>query len=285
MTTVKGLSISDVVDRTGISEGTLRMWERRHGFPVPERLPSGHRRYSEEQLELVRAVVAARSSGLSLGAAIDRVRTHSHPAVTSLFATLRRRHPELEAHTISRPLLIALSYSIEDECLSRAERPVLFGSFQRPSYWRGAAKRWRELSHGSPETTFVFATFEKPSLPAHGVREIPVDPDLPFAREWTIVCDADRFGVVMCGREVVASSLEMPDAERRFEFLWSVEPGIVREAARICAGFVEASAPDELDAVRHRLETEPAATSADQLRLATAVTTRLLTLVEEWRDT
>ena len=57
------MSISDVVERTGVAEGTLRMWERRHGFPVPERLPSGHRRYSEEQVELVLRVLAARASG------------------------------------------------------------------------------------------------------------------------------------------------------------------------------------------------------------------------------
>ena len=42
-----GLAIRDLVARTGVEQGTLRMWERRHGFPVPERLASGHRRYSE----------------------------------------------------------------------------------------------------------------------------------------------------------------------------------------------------------------------------------------------
>ena len=29
------LTIGDLVARTGVSEGTLRMWERRHGFPSP----------------------------------------------------------------------------------------------------------------------------------------------------------------------------------------------------------------------------------------------------------
>ena len=62
---MRGLSISDVVERTGVAEGTLRMWERRHGFPVPERLPSGHRRYSDDQVESVLRVVAGRSAGLS----------------------------------------------------------------------------------------------------------------------------------------------------------------------------------------------------------------------------
>ena len=50
-----GLSIGDIANRSGVAVGTLRMWESRYGFPVPERLPSGHRRYSEHDLEQVRA--------------------------------------------------------------------------------------------------------------------------------------------------------------------------------------------------------------------------------------
>ena len=69
-----GLAIGELVERTGVSEGTLRVWERRHGFPVPKRLASGHRRYSESDVELVAGVLRERAAGLSLAAAIARVR-------------------------------------------------------------------------------------------------------------------------------------------------------------------------------------------------------------------
>ena len=39
-----------VTTRTGIGQHTLRAWERRFGFPKPMRLPSGHRRYTDEQI-------------------------------------------------------------------------------------------------------------------------------------------------------------------------------------------------------------------------------------------
>ena len=45
-----GLRIRDVVERTGVGEATLRAWEQRYGFPEPERLPSGHRRYRESDV-------------------------------------------------------------------------------------------------------------------------------------------------------------------------------------------------------------------------------------------
>ncbi len=50
-----------VTRRTGIGEHTLRAWERRFGFPTPERLPSGHRRYTQaqvHQLLLINSVLA-----------------------------------------------------------------------------------------------------------------------------------------------------------------------------------------------------------------------------------
>lgn len=59
----EGLSIGDVAQQTGISPDTLRMWERRYGRPVPERLPSGHRRFSHDQLRWLRQV----AEGLALG--------------------------------------------------------------------------------------------------------------------------------------------------------------------------------------------------------------------------
>ncbi len=49
------------------------MWERRHGFPCPARLPSGHRRYGERDVEAVARIAAQRAVGtpLALSRAIE----------------------------------------------------------------------------------------------------------------------------------------------------------------------------------------------------------------------
>lgn len=93
-------------------------------------------------------------------------------------------------------------------------------------------------------------------------------------REWAIVCDAPRHGVCLSGWE----SLPSPSAgaERVFEALWSVEPEVVREAARICAEIAAAAAPSLIDPVRARLDATPSQTASDQLVLATAITNRAL---------
>ena len=68
------LSIGDVAERAGVSPGLLRMWEQRFGFPQPTRLPSGHRRYSDADVEAVREVLARQESGLRLDRAVAAVR-------------------------------------------------------------------------------------------------------------------------------------------------------------------------------------------------------------------
>lgn len=46
-------SIAAVSKLTGISCHTLRVWERRYGFPVPGRSASGHRRYDRRQVQML----------------------------------------------------------------------------------------------------------------------------------------------------------------------------------------------------------------------------------------
>lgn len=48
---------------TGIGQHTLRAWERRFGVPRPTRLPSGHRRFTDEQVRQLRLVARALAAG------------------------------------------------------------------------------------------------------------------------------------------------------------------------------------------------------------------------------
>lgn len=267
------LTIGDLVARTGVSEGTLRMWERRHGFPAPERLPSGHRRYDESDVELVQQVVREREAGLSLAAAIARARQAPGGAAESIFAGLRRRSPELQAIAVRKPHLVALSHAIEDESCARAERGLLFGAFQRERFYRQAQERWRDFAR-TAELAVVFADFPRTRRPARGPAELPIDPAAPLNREWAIVCEAPGHSVCLAGVELPAAGRRR-DQAREFEVIWSVEPEVVRTAVEICVAMTRRADPELAGEVADR----PAAAApapADQLRLATAITTRTL---------
>jgi DICT domain-containing protein len=264
-------SIGEVVSRTGVAEGTLRMWERRHGFPSPARLESGHRRYSDEDLEAVQRIVSERASGITLPLAIERARKPSSTP-PSLFASVRDAHPELATQLLSRPAMLALSHAIEDECLARAERPLLFASFQREGYYRRQEARWLELSR-TAELACVFAEFAEPCAPLVGPVEIRVAPESPLMREWAIVCDAPGYGVCLTGWEMPASE-RAPGVQRRFETLWSVEPEVVRGAARACAAMARFQLKRLRPKVQERLNAPASQPTWQQLRLASAISGR-----------
>jgi hypothetical protein len=59
---------------TGVSRERLRTWERRYGFPVPQRVGRGPRRYAQDDVSRVVAVRHAASAGVPLAEAIGRTR-------------------------------------------------------------------------------------------------------------------------------------------------------------------------------------------------------------------
>lgn len=267
------LSIGEVVKATGVGEATLRAWERRFGFPRPHRQPSGHRRYGRDEVERIIRVVEERERGIALPVAIERARAAS-AGVPSLFARLRERRPELQAMTIRKRHLVHLAHAIEDESAARAERALLIGSFQRERFYRQSEARWHELAEGADQA-FVFADFERLRRLRGRPAEIPVDRSHPVSREWGLICEAPEHGACMVGWEPPGRA-PSPDPEREFEVLLSVEPTVVREAAEAAAAIAAPLAPEIAEAARRRLEGLTAPRAESQLRLAGAITARLL---------
>jgi methanogenic corrinoid protein MtbC1 len=74
------LSIGALSRATGIAVETLRTWESRYGFPVPERKPSGHRVYPVASVARLRRIAQA----LSLGHRAGQVVGASEESVTRL---------------------------------------------------------------------------------------------------------------------------------------------------------------------------------------------------------
>ena len=60
-------AISDVERETGIGRDTLRVWERRYGFPKPQRNPRGEREYSHDHVERLCLIKQLLDSGLRPG--------------------------------------------------------------------------------------------------------------------------------------------------------------------------------------------------------------------------
>ncbi|WP_372718841.1 MerR family transcriptional regulator [Immundisolibacter sp.] len=64
---ISHLSIAALALETGIAKDTLRMWERRYGFPQPVRNPRGERRYPAQQVARLRQVRRLMDQGMRPG--------------------------------------------------------------------------------------------------------------------------------------------------------------------------------------------------------------------------
>jgi len=273
----QGLTIGDLAGRTGLTPATLRAWESRHGFPVPLRRASGHRRYDERDVALVRQVLRRRDAGVRLDVAIADAAASRSVLTTptaSVFAELRGAHPHLAPQKLRKQTLLALTWAMEDECCARAQRPRLFGAFQREAFYRQARSRWRELAR-TAEVTVVLADFGSRSTSCTetpGVDTVHLPEEAPMRREWSLVCDAPDHAAALAAWEI-PGQVDMPDKDRVFEAVWTLDPREVRDAARLCARLVDVLVPD------HRydwstLEEVPAAATSD-LRAATSLFQRM----------
>lgn len=106
------LSIGDICSETGLSADVIRVWERRYGFPVPVRLPSGHRRYRREDLHQLRLMAEAVAQGHrpSVVARIGEAELKrmlvpgDNPRVDKLFEAVRRMDTDGMRHLLRESL-------------------------------------------------------------------------------------------------------------------------------------------------------------------------------------
>ena len=279
--TTSDLTIGDLAERTGVSQATLRMWEQRHGFPRPERLASGHRRYTEADAVQVSAVVRRRDAGVRLDAAISEALAEAQRAPTpalSVYAELRRLHPHLMPYRLRKKTLLALSWAFEDEFCARADRAHLFGSFQTGTYYAPARARWSELARVA-KSAFVFADFAEPTPGAQPV-EVALPEDAPMRREWLVVCDSLDFPAALTAFEIPGQT-GVPKGQRLFEAIWTLDPTAVRDAARTCALIAADVLPADAAPVLYGLADRPPAGLAD-LASVTSMFNRVVAYVDSY---
>ena len=68
-----GLTIGQVSELLGVPVPTLRSWHQRYGVAAPERTRGGHRRYSDQDVELLQALSAAVARGVAPRVAAELV--------------------------------------------------------------------------------------------------------------------------------------------------------------------------------------------------------------------
>ena len=225
-----------------MNAGTIRMWEQRYGFPVPQRTSSGYRRYSQSDVEALQRVLAYKEHGMSVPAALERAQAASAAATRpSLFAAVATGG-RVPARILRKRTLLAISHAFEDETLARAAGAVVIGAFQNVKNYGAAEHRYRRLA-AVADMTVVLADFDDCSGGEGTPVQVPVRPADAIAHEWAVVIDSPTFAACLLAWEPPAVSPPARDFDRRFETYWSLDPEVVRRAAMAAVELVRADAP------------------------------------------
>ena len=272
------LAIKDVAEQTGIAAGTIRVWEQRYGFPAPERTASGYRRYSEEDVAVLRRVAGLREEGLSVPAALERARLASAGSGRpSLYGAILAGGPPVTPRVLRKKTLVAMSRAVEDETLARGVDPVVVGAFQREQNYRAVEHRYKRMAQ-TASASVVFADFGRLRTGGEGPAEVPIDTADAIGNEWAVVVDAPGFACALLAWEhpqVEAANGRLPDGERRFEALWTLEPATVRRAALAAAAIARRVDGDLGQRLEGILRERPPAVEAPSAAL-TAVCNRMI---------
>jgi DICT domain-containing protein len=278
---VKGLAIKDVAEQTGLAAGTIRMWEQRYGFPTPERTSSGYRVYTPQDVETLRRVLAYRENGLSVPAALDRARAAGGPTDRpSIYGAI------MAGESVGRPLvltkhtLLAISRGIEDETLARAAGPVVVGAFQEDRHFRRVEHRYRRLAHVA-DICVAFADFDDVKGGDGVPWELPISAEDALGNEWAVIVDAPGYAACLLAWETPESQRDthLPEGQRRFEALWTLDAQTVRRAALVGASLARRVAPEVGDEMERMLQDRPLAVESPAPAL-TALTNRIVSYMD-----
>jgi DNA-binding transcriptional MerR regulator len=268
---IPDLPIGEVARRTGVPVATLRMWETRYGFPQPRRGQGGHRRYTDRDCVLLREVKHERDAGVRMSTAIERAQHRAATAEQSLYDGVRHRHPQVDTVTLPEPFMLAISRAIEQESSTYGQDAMLIGCFQHRRAWLRAERRWRALAERG-HTTVVFADFPEVTT-TNRLVQVPIEAGMPIEQEWAVICDGPHGSACVVGIELPRPP-SRPQAPRRFEALWSVDPAVARDAARLGIGLGVHAVPELArlsDGLARRADAPPNA-----LQHASALTNRVI---------
>jgi DNA-binding transcriptional MerR regulator len=109
-----GIRTNAAAEILGVSPNTLRSWERRFGYPQPERTPGNHRQYELVELQTLRDALAE-TGNISTAVELSRQRQTAPATSSGLIAALEAFDEEAAERAMEESLALRpLERSIEE---------------------------------------------------------------------------------------------------------------------------------------------------------------------------
>ena len=177
------LKTTEAATLLDVAPNTLRMWERRFGFPRPQRSPGGHRFYTHGEVAALREALRG---GLSISAAVVRARAGLAADTASLVGALLAYNQDAADRAIEMALALrSVERSVEEILLPSLEEVVGRNGLDS-AVWAFAA-RWGTDWLGRAQRLATPPDSRLSILLGHASRD-ELDLDAPYVRALELFC-------------------------------------------------------------------------------------------------
>jgi DNA-binding transcriptional MerR regulator len=152
---MSGIRTNAAAVMLGVSPNTLRSWERRYGFPQPQRSPGGHRQYALAEIEALRLTLAE-THNVSSAISLARERGEGPSSCSRLAAAFGAFDEERANRMLEESLTLRSVERTVEELVLEAVAELGDAECASPEYefgWRFATGWLSALKRLSPPAT------------------------------------------------------------------------------------------------------------------------------------
>ncbi|HIK56325.1 MAG TPA: metal-dependent phosphohydrolase [Synechococcales cyanobacterium M55_K2018_004] len=148
--------------------------------------------------------------------------------------------------------LVALCHALEDAILMHDYQPLMITAFQRGKWYLQEADRYGEIAERAPQVVILAAAdtgfADHPTSQRANVALVSLEEDDPVAQEWHLIILSPTYTAMVLCQELSeddygASGCPTHDLERKFYGLWTFEPNLVLETAKLAIAHIAAYNP------------------------------------------
>ena len=149
--------------------------------------------------------------------------------------------------------LVSLCHALEDHILTQDGTPLVITAFQQGKWYLQEAERYADIAKCSRQIVIMAtsdASFaEHPTSQLPNVDLVALDSNDPVAQEWhLIILSPEYTAMVLCQElseaDYGAGGIPASDVERKFYGLWTFEPELVQETAKLAIAHIQKYNPE-----------------------------------------
>ncbi|MBW4666309.1 MAG: metal-dependent phosphohydrolase [Cyanomargarita calcarea GSE-NOS-MK-12-04C] len=171
--------------------------------------------------------------------------------------------------------LVSLCHALEDHILTDDSTPIVITAFQQGKWYLEEAERYADIAKKSKHIAIMAgsdsAWAEHPTSELSNVDLVGLESTDPVAQEWHLIILSPTYtAMVLCQElseaDYEAAGIPTSDKERKFYGLWTFEPELVQETAKIAIAHIKNYNP-ELAAklTAHQVAIKPSLATSENL--------------------